>query len=88
LKHCFSDAILKLEEALFLEPYLHEALWYLGHAFGTMVSKYSDESVMDYYAKKAARCYQRAFELVQFSTNESIIEVWQVFNLLTCKNYV
>jgi hypothetical protein len=87
LKLCFSDAILKLEEALFLEPYHHKALWYLGHAFG-MVSKHSDESEMDYYAKKAARCYQRAFELVQFSTNESIIEVWQVFNLLTCKNYV
>lgn len=78
---------MKLEEALFLEPYHHEALWYLGHACRTLASSgYPDE--MDYYAKKAATCYQRAFELVQFNTNESIIEVWQVFNLLTCKNYV
>ncbi|XP_039683073.1 mitochondrial import receptor subunit TOM20 [Medicago truncatula] len=56
------DAILKLEEALFLEPYHHEAFWYLGYSCRNLASS-SDPDEMDYYAKKAAMCYQRAFEL-------------------------
>lgn len=67
--HYFTDAILKLDEALAIEPNKHEALWCMGNAQTSYAFLMADRDEAKSYFDSAYTYFQKAIEEASFSFN-------------------
>lgn len=64
-----ADAVLKLKEALEINPKRHDAMWCLGNAYTTTAFMTPDMEQAKPYFDKAADYFQQAVEEVVILTN-------------------